>query len=160
MITDFSMISSIVSICFHQTGNKFSVDFNGSKGYLTNIEISCEGRQKERNNIIWVEKLLTKARTLPIKIVSVFHSEETGVRLEIADFQKVADSKSIAVKDLKFGDQYKIGKQRKFRTVMKLVTLPLTTGPEEHRGKILIVHVNCSQRVMAPDALVDLKEEV
>ncbi|HEY0056307.1 MAG TPA: hypothetical protein VGB63_13200 [Pedobacter sp.] len=61
---------------------------------------------------------------------------------------------------MKFGDQYKIGKQRKFRTVMKLHPLPDGEGiPEEHRGKILIIHDNCGQCVMAPDALVDLKED-
>jgi hypothetical protein len=43
---------------------------------------------------------------------------------------------------------------------MKLHPLPDGEGiPEEHRGKILIIHDNCGQCVMAPDALVDLKED-
>lgn len=83
MIQKLSLIEAIVLVGYRKTGNKFFVNFNGSKGYLSNIEISCEGRQKERNNVIWVEGLRTKEGLLKSKMVEVFHSEENGVRISI-----------------------------------------------------------------------------
>jgi len=83
MIENLSIVRAIVSMGYRSTGNKFSINFNGSKGYLSNIEITCEGTQKEGNNIIWVERLRTKKGTLSSKMVSVFHSEENGIRIEV-----------------------------------------------------------------------------
>jgi len=84
----FNLIQAIVRIGFIQTGNKFSVVFNGSKGYLSNVEIVCEGFQKQRNNVIWIEQLTTKKGYLMSKIVSVFYSEENGIRIQIDRVQK------------------------------------------------------------------------
>lgn len=84
MIETLSTVNAIVVMGYNKTGNKFSVSFNGSKGYLSNIEISCEGHQKERNNIIWVEKLRNKKGLLLNKMVSIFLSQ-AGVRVDIGD---------------------------------------------------------------------------
>lgn len=83
-IQDWRFLVGTIGLCYHATGNKFSFEFNGSKGYLSNIEISCEGVQKERNNIIWIESLTNKNGTLKSKLVSIYHSEETGVRVEVS----------------------------------------------------------------------------
>lgn len=83
-LQDWRFLSSTIGFCWRVTGNKFSFNFNGSKGYLSNIEIVCEGRQKERNNIIWVEKLTNKDGSLKAKTVSIYHSEENGVRVEVS----------------------------------------------------------------------------
>lgn len=83
LITNLSLVSHIVCEGFYKTGNKFSVNLNGSKGYLSNIEIACEGTQKERDNVIWVEMLKTKKGTLRNKTVEIYHSEEKGVRVSI-----------------------------------------------------------------------------
>ena len=79
-ITSKSLIEILCVIGYRKTSNKFSVSFHGSKGYLSNIEISCEGRQKAENRI-FVENLYNKDRTLKSIMVNVFHSEENGVRL-------------------------------------------------------------------------------
>lgn len=83
MINNLSLVNVIVSHGYRVTGNKFSVDFNGSKGYLSHVEISCEGFQKERNNIIWIEELRTKNGALRSKMVKIYHSNENGIRVEI-----------------------------------------------------------------------------
>lgn len=78
-----NFISGIAFWGYKDTGNKFSIQFNGSKGYLSNIVIECEGRQKEGANVIWAEKYLTKGGTLRNKTVHIYHSEENGIRIEI-----------------------------------------------------------------------------
>ena len=83
MLESLDVLNSIVAIGYRQTGNKFSVEFNGSKGYMSNVVISCEGVQKERNNIIWIEKLLTKNGKLKSTMVEIYHSEENGVRVAV-----------------------------------------------------------------------------
>lgn len=83
MLESTDLVSGIVATGYHRTGNKFSVEFNGSKGYLSNIVISCEGNQKERNNIIWIEDLRTKGGKFKSKMVEIFHSEENGVRVAV-----------------------------------------------------------------------------
>lgn len=82
MIENVSIIEAICSLGYSETGNKFSVNFNGSKGYLDNIEISCEGVQKE-NNRINVNEFRNKNRTFKKKQVNVYYSEENGVRISI-----------------------------------------------------------------------------
>lgn len=84
MLESTELVNAIVTIGYRQTGNKFSVEFNGSKGYMSNIVISCEGVQKERNNIIWIENLLTKEGKFKSKMVEIYHSEENGVRVAVA----------------------------------------------------------------------------
>ncbi len=83
IIENLTILEFIVASGFKKTGNKFSVEFNGSKGYLSNITISCEGHQKENNNIIWVENLMTTKGALKKKTVSIYHSHENGVRVDV-----------------------------------------------------------------------------
>ena len=79
-VTSKSLIEVLCVRGYRETGNKFSISFNGSKGYLSNFEISCEGYQKAENRI-FVENLYNKDRTLKSIMINVFHSEENGVRL-------------------------------------------------------------------------------
>ena len=82
MIENLSLVNAIVCMGYNKTGNKFQVNFNGSKGYLSHVEISCEGRQEKRNNIIWIERMKTKKGTLMSKMISIFYSE-AGIRVEV-----------------------------------------------------------------------------
>lgn len=83
MIENLSMVNAIVCMGYKRTGNKFSVNFNGSKGYLSHIEITAEGRQEKRNNIIWVERLTLKKGRLMSKMITLFYSDENGVRVDV-----------------------------------------------------------------------------
>lgn len=85
MLESIDLVDAIVAIGYSATGNKFSVEFNGSKGYMSNIVISCEGNQKERNNIIWIENLRTKGGKFKSKMVEVFYSEDAGVRVAVEE---------------------------------------------------------------------------
>lgn len=82
MIERLSLVSAIVALGYRKTGNKFSVRFNGSKGYLSNIEISCEGCQKEDNRI-FVDSLRNKNGSLQSKMINVFYSEQNGIRISL-----------------------------------------------------------------------------
>jgi len=76
-------MNEIVVEGFNKTGNKFSVQVNGSKGYLNDITISCEGTQKSGANVIGIADLFTEDGRIKDEIVSIFHSDENGVRIEI-----------------------------------------------------------------------------
>lgn len=80
MFQNLSIVDTIVTMGYRKTGNKFSVAFNGSKGYLSNIEISCEGYQKAENRI-FVESLRNKDGSLQSIMVNLFYSDKNGVRL-------------------------------------------------------------------------------
>lgn len=82
-----SFVELIVSILYKKTGNKFSVYFNGSKGYLSNIEIVGEGFQKEDNRI-FIESLRNKNGSLKSVMVNVFYSDENGIRLSVGNLSK------------------------------------------------------------------------
>jgi hypothetical protein len=83
MIEKLSFVNAIVVMGYNSTGSKFSVNFNGSKGYLSHIEITAEGTQTKRNNIIWVERLKTKNGSLMSRMVGIFYSDEDGVRVQV-----------------------------------------------------------------------------
>jgi hypothetical protein len=80
LINELQLITTICSYGYRKTQNKFSVNFNGSKGYLSNIEITCEGNQKEENRI-FVENLMNKDGSFKNIIVNLFYSDENGIRL-------------------------------------------------------------------------------
>lgn len=82
MINNLSLINAIVVMGYRKTGNKFTVAFNGSKGYLSNIEISCEGYQTA-NNKIFIERLFLENGSLKNVIVYMFYSEKSGIRLTL-----------------------------------------------------------------------------
>ncbi len=81
-INNIRIIEHIVVNGFNKTGAKFSVEFNGSKGYLNHITISCEGSQTADNTICF-DKWTTKQGALRKKVVSIYHSQEHGVRIEL-----------------------------------------------------------------------------
>lgn len=86
MINDLRIINSIVVRGYNMTYNKFDVIFSGSKGYLDHIRIECEGRQNpEFNTIIDIAdpELRTKAGKLRSIPVTIFHSRENGIRIDI-----------------------------------------------------------------------------
>jgi len=84
-IFSLETINGIVATGYRRTGCKFWITFQGSKGYLSNIQIDCEGTQKERNNRIWVENLRNEDRSLMSKVVSIYHSDQHGIIIEITD---------------------------------------------------------------------------
>ncbi len=88
MILKLTLVESICSIGYKKTGNKFMVNFNGSKGYLSNIEISCEGKQGKRNNIIWVEKLKNEKGKLENILVDIFYSQGNGISVQLEHERK------------------------------------------------------------------------
>lgn len=65
---------------YRKTGNKFSLEFHGSKGYLSHLEISCEGYQNEDNRLF---QIFNKDGSIKKKVINVFHSEKNGVRLSV-----------------------------------------------------------------------------
>lgn len=102
MIYNLTVINHIVSLGYNRTGNKFQVTFNGSKGYLSHIEISSEGKQDERNNIIWVSLLRNKDGSLKSKTISIFYSD-AGIRVEVqGEIPKL--KKQTCAEDLKIED--------------------------------------------------------
>jgi hypothetical protein len=60
-------------------------------------------------------------------------------------------------KDLKSGDEFKwMPRQQNFRTVNKIVPVP-ESGPEHHRGGLIIVLADCKQIVLQPGEEIILK---
>lgn len=65
---------------YNKTHNKFDVIYSGSKGYLSHLEVYCEGVQKEGINRLDIFSLV---RSRKKNIVKIFHSEKNGVRIEV-----------------------------------------------------------------------------
>jgi len=101
-ITDLSFLDEFVSHCYNKTGNKFSVSFHGSKGYLSNISISCEGFQEQENRI-FVENLRNRDYSLKNVMVNIFHSDLKGIRIsqnnDNPKIFKVEDEKLVSVEE-------------------------------------------------------------
>lgn len=77
-------MAQVCNYCYRETGNKFSIQINGSKGYLSSIEVLCEGAQKPGANVISLEKLLTRSgRLVKRKYVYILYSEDNGVRCSV-----------------------------------------------------------------------------
>jgi len=75
-------VDEILEHGYLKTGNKFNVNFIGSKGYPSHIEVSCEGRQKADNEIYYSD-LKHENGFYKDDWVNVFHSKEEGVRCSI-----------------------------------------------------------------------------
>ncbi|MGJ1335690.1 MULTISPECIES: hypothetical protein [Sphingobacterium] len=74
----------VCQYCYRETGNKFSIQINGSKGYLSSIEILCEGAQKPGANVISLDKLITRSgKLVKGKYVHILYSEENGIRCSV-----------------------------------------------------------------------------
>ena len=81
-LQNLGFMGEICRFCWRTTGNKTSIQVNGSKGYLSNIEILCEGYQKQGENIIWIENMITNNGTLKKgKYVYLYHSDDNGMRV-------------------------------------------------------------------------------
>lgn len=83
LLESLAFIEALVSIGYRATGNKFHVEFGGSKGYLSYVLITCEGIQPTWDNRIWIEHLRTKDRRLRSRMVEVFHSHANGLRVVV-----------------------------------------------------------------------------
>lgn len=95
ILPHFGTINTLVSVGYRKTGNKFWIVFNGSKGYLTDIAIRCEGYQKEDNNRICLgTSNRHKSGSLLNKMVSIFHSDEDGVRVSISENEIMCNAKN------------------------------------------------------------------
>jgi hypothetical protein len=93
-----SFINYLCSVGYEKTGNKFSLEFHGSKGYLSHLEISCEGFQRESNRI---SDLFNKDGTVKKKMLNIFYSKRNGVRLSLGkDHPRVVEPLSLK----SFGD--------------------------------------------------------
>lgn len=77
-------IAAFVAMAYQKTGSKFSVEWCGSKGYLSHLQINAEGDQPEDTNRIWVKDLFTKKGEFRKKTVTVNYSFESGVVLKVA----------------------------------------------------------------------------
>ena len=75
------LIEILVGYFYKLTGNKLSISFNGSKGYLDNIELMCEGNQEDETNIIYLRDIRLKNNRISKKNISIFYSYENGIRL-------------------------------------------------------------------------------
>ena len=80
-IMEGDFVRTIVGFFYRLTGNKISIIFNGSKGYLDNIELSCEGNQKEGINIINLYDITLKRNQISKKQINIFYSNEEGIRI-------------------------------------------------------------------------------
>jgi hypothetical protein len=62
------------------------------------------------------------------------------------------------VKDLKPGDEFKwTPRQKKFRTVSKIVPVP-ESGPEHYKGGLIIVLNDCKTIVLKPNEEIIVKK--
>lgn len=86
LIESTSFIPLIVSKVYAETGNKCSINFCGSKGYLDHISIRCEGYQThDKNRLEWgfPSNIFTAKGAFKKKKVHIFHSEANGIRIEL-----------------------------------------------------------------------------
>lgn len=80
LIKDFSTVAMLCCVGYIKTNRKFSVNFHGSKGYVSNVEISCEGQQTNEC-LIFLESFTKQSGGYKSVKVNVYHSEEQGVRV-------------------------------------------------------------------------------
>lgn len=83
-------INIILKGCYTETGEKFSIHFNGSAGYLDNIEFTCE-RESQLDNIIQYAMLVQTPNYNEIS-VTIYHSKDKGVRVEVENLKEIEDN--------------------------------------------------------------------
>lgn len=134
-IMDIMTVNRIVIQGYEKTGNKFSVNFNGSKGYLSNVEIIAEGTQKERNNFILIEQIdFRNAKRKKLK-ASIYHSDQNGVRINL-DWIKKAPTKEIPLNKFLAQKGYppdKLPKFKGFRPQFQFLNTPFFTLGKHHQ---------------------------
>jgi hypothetical protein len=95
----FELIKTIAILGYRKTGNKFWVTCYGSKGYLSNIQIDCEGIQKADNRI-FIENYGNKDGSLKSIEVHIFHSDANGVRISTGlDQRQIISAKEIKTEE-------------------------------------------------------------
>jgi hypothetical protein len=80
-------INNILGDCYRETGQKFSINFNGSKGYLDHIEITSEGDNLSHNKIEYA--MLVQTPNYNTIGITIYHSKEKGVRIEIENIEEI-----------------------------------------------------------------------
>jgi len=80
-ITNLEVINHICKEGYRETGNKFSVEFHGSKGYLSHLEISSEGNKPNGSNRIFLIDYYKKNGILKEVMLNIYYSDENGIRL-------------------------------------------------------------------------------
>ena len=65
------------------TGNKVSVEFNGSKGYLGSISFDSEGKPSSKNRIMMLDKFLDDDGGLKDNQVTIHHDPELGISVDV-----------------------------------------------------------------------------
>lgn len=81
-LLNFTIINYLCKVGYEKTGNKFSVELNGSKGYLSHLEITCEGYQTFGLNRIFCDDFYTKKGHVRKREISIFYSDHNGIRLK------------------------------------------------------------------------------
>ena len=95
-IMNLEMLNWIARTGYQQTGNKFDVNFSGSKGYLCHFSISCEGKQEEDNRLYFYN-IRNQNVSLKKKLLNIYWSEEKGIRLSLGkDEPRTIDGKDDA----------------------------------------------------------------
>lgn len=134
-LMDLMTVSRIVIKGFEKTGNKFSVNFHGSKGYLSNAEIIAEGSQIYDTNFIYLEQIdFRVARKNKLK-ATVYHSEEKGVRIVLNKVPFAMPKEHPLVKFLeeKGYSENKPPKFKGFRPQFHVFNTPFFTLGKHHR---------------------------
>lgn len=80
-------INNILKDCYKKTGQKFSINFNGSKGYLDNIEITSEGDNLSENSIEYA--LLVQTPNYNTIGIHIYYSRDKGVRVEVENIEEI-----------------------------------------------------------------------
>ena len=75
-IESLSFINHLCDVFYRRTAQKLQISFNGSKGYLSTIEFSCEDIQRFNNRIFINENVVPENI-----LVSIFHSRQDGIRI-------------------------------------------------------------------------------
>lgn len=83
-LNDCQFIATLVSIAYQRTGCKFSIEFSGSKGYMSHIEFKAEGPQTLDTNRIYAEDLFTKKGRFRKKTIALSYCPKNGVFTELS----------------------------------------------------------------------------
>jgi hypothetical protein len=82
-------INHLLGICYKKTGEKFRFSFNGSKGYLDNIEFYCESFN-EPTNLNRLDYVLFNQSKKTIE-VTISLSETKGIVVKVKDEDKLRE---------------------------------------------------------------------
>lgn len=81
-LSNLKKIDAILGTCYYETGNKFSIDFLGSKGYLSHIEINAECDSQIDNNRLEYQ-IINEYKGAEKLHVRISFSEKKGVKVDL-----------------------------------------------------------------------------